>query len=115
MGVTTLPPTANPRAVEYVESVLNKVRSKNPGEVEFLQAVQEVLETLTPPLAAHPEYEKHKILERLVEPERVVMFRVPWVDDRGEVFNGPFYHLIVSRLKSFLCPVVFAVVANQQH
>ena len=85
MGVTTLPPTANVRAVEYVESVLEKVRSKNPGEVEFLQAVQEVLETLTPALAAHPEYEKHKILERLVEPERLIMFRVPWVDDRGEV------------------------------
>ncbi len=85
MGVTTLPPTANPRAVEYVESVLNAVRSKNPGEVEFLQAVQEVLETLTPALAAHPEYQKHKILERLVEPERALMFRVPWVDDHGEV------------------------------
>jgi len=85
MGVSTLPPTANPRAVEYVESVLDKVRSKNPGEVEFLQAVQEVLETLTPALAAHPEYQKNKILERLVEPERVVMFRVPWVEDRGEV------------------------------
>ena len=85
MGVTSLPATANPGAVEYVESVLNLVRSKNPGEVEFLQAVQEVLETLTPALAAHPEYQKHKILERLVEPERVLMFRVPWVDDQGEV------------------------------
>lgn len=57
----------------------------NPGELEFLQAVAEVAETVAPVLEKHPEYRKAKILERMVEPERTVMFRVPWVDDKGEV------------------------------
>jgi len=57
----------------------------NPGEVEFLQAVSEVVESVAPVLDKHPEYRKAKILERMVEPERVIIFRVPWVDDRGEV------------------------------
>lgn len=57
----------------------------NPGEIEFLQAVSEVAESVKPVLDKHPEYRKAKILERIVEPERLVMFRVPWVDDRGEV------------------------------
>jgi len=57
----------------------------NPGEMEFLQAVAEVAETVAPVLEKHPEYRKAKVLERMVEPERTVMFRVPWVDDKGEV------------------------------
>jgi len=57
----------------------------NPGEPEFLQAVTEVVESVEPVLEKHPEYRKAKILERMMEPERVIMFRVPWVDDRGEV------------------------------
>ena len=57
----------------------------NPGEMEFLQAVSEVVESVGPVLEKHPEYRKARILERMVEPERVVIFRVPWVDDRGEV------------------------------
>jgi len=57
----------------------------NPGEVEFLQAVSEVVESVGPVLEKHPEYRKAKILERMVEPERILIFRVPWVDDRGEV------------------------------
>jgi len=57
----------------------------NPGEMEFLQAVSEVVESVTPVLDKHPEYRKAKILDRMVEPERVIIFRVPWVDDRGEV------------------------------
>jgi glutamate dehydrogenase (NADP+) len=65
--------------------VLEKVKEKNSNEVEFLQAVTEVLTTLQPYVDAHPEYEENGILERLVEPERVVMFRVPWVDDAGKV------------------------------
>lgn len=56
----------------------------NPGEVEFLQAVGEVAESVKPVLDKHPEYRKAKILERMVEPERLIMFRVPWVDDKGE-------------------------------
>ncbi|MBN2284285.1 MAG: NADP-specific glutamate dehydrogenase [Deltaproteobacteria bacterium] len=57
----------------------------NPGEVEFLQAVAEVAESLKPVIDRHPEYRKAKVLERMVEPERTIIFRVPWVDDRGEV------------------------------
>ena len=57
----------------------------NPGETEFLQAVSEVAESVKPVLEKHPEYRKAKIPERMIEPERVIMFRVPWVDDRGEV------------------------------
>ncbi len=68
----------------YAESVLTLVKTKNPAEPEFHQAVQEVLHSLEPVLARHPEYRSAKILERMVEPERVIMFRVPWIDDRGD-------------------------------
>jgi len=69
----------------YVEDVMNRVRAKNPAEPEFHQAVQEVFDSLSLVLAKHPEFEDARILERLVEPERVIMFRVPWVDDLGRV------------------------------
>lgn len=61
------------------------VSSRNAGEKEFLQAVHEVLESIMPVIERHPEFRKAKIVERLTEPERVIMFRVPWVDDRGDV------------------------------
>ena len=67
-----------------VEEFMAKVIAKNPGEKEFHQAVQEVVETLMPFIEANPKYQKAKILERMTEPERVVMFRVPWIDDKGE-------------------------------
>ena len=70
---------------KYVEAVLKDVKAKNANEPEFIQAVDEVLMTLDPVLKAHPEYQANAILERIVEPERVVMFRVPWVDDKGIV------------------------------
>ncbi|MEK7703376.1 MAG: NADP-specific glutamate dehydrogenase [Myxococcota bacterium] len=70
---------------EYVQNLLSQVRAKNPAEPEFHQAVQEVTESLEPVLERHPEYRTAKILERMVEPERVIMFRVPWTDDRGEI------------------------------
>jgi hypothetical protein len=70
---------------EYLSSVMGDVRGKNPAEPEFHQAVHEVVDSLTLVLERHPEYGHAKILERLVEPERVLMFRVPWVDDEGEV------------------------------
>ena len=72
-------------AREYVQHVMADIRTKNPSEPEFHQAVQEVLESLIPVLDRHPEYRSAKLLERITEPERVVMFRVPWQDDRGEV------------------------------
>ncbi len=65
----------------------------NPGEVEFLQAVSEVAESVKPVLDKHPEYRKAKIPERMIEPERIVIFRVPWVDDKGEVQVNRGYRL----------------------
>jgi glutamate dehydrogenase (NADP+) len=67
------------------KSFMNKVRMRNPGEDEFLQAVQEVVETVWDFYIENPRYQKAKILERMTEPERVIIFRVPWVDDKGEV------------------------------
>ena len=72
-------------ANEYIESVLATIKKRNPGESEFHQAVEEVLETLKPVLEAHPEYQASGLIERLVEPERIIKFRVPWVDDSGKV------------------------------
>jgi glutamate dehydrogenase (NADP+) len=69
----------------YAASLLSEVRAKNPAEPEFHQAVQEVVESLGPVLERHPEYRHAKVLERLLEPERVIIFRVPWLDDRGQV------------------------------
>ncbi len=71
--------------MSYVQRVIDQVKAKDAHEPEFIQAVTEVLETLEPVIEAHPEYEQAKLLERIVEPERVIMFRVPWVDDNGEV------------------------------
>jgi glutamate dehydrogenase (NADP+) len=67
------------------EDFMAKVIAKNPGEAEFHQAVREVVESLMPFIEKNPKYQEAKILERIVEPERVIMFRVPWLDDRGEV------------------------------
>jgi glutamate dehydrogenase (NADP+) len=64
---------------------MNEVKTKNPAQPEFHQAVEEVIASLLPVVDKHPEYRKAKILERIVEPERVIMFRVPWVDDDGDV------------------------------
>ncbi len=71
--------------MSYVNEVLEKVIAKNPAQPEFVQAVKEVLESLEPVIEANPQYQKEAILERIVEPERQLMFRVPWVDDQGNV------------------------------
>ncbi len=68
----------------YLKSVFEQVEKRNANEPEFLQAVEEVLESLEPVVEAHPEYEAAGLIERLVEPERVIYFRVPWVDDNGK-------------------------------
>ena len=68
----------------YLKSVFEQVEKRNANEPEFLQAVEEVLESLEPVVEAHPEYEEAGLIERLVEPERVIYFRVPWVDDNGK-------------------------------
>ena len=69
----------------FVDKFMDQLMAKNPGESEFHQAVQEVVESLVPVLERHPKYLEHKILERIVEPERIILFRVPWLDDRGEI------------------------------
>ena len=71
--------------MSYVERVIEQVKAKNAEQPEFIQAVTEVLTSLEPVIEAHPEYEAAGLLERIVEPERVIMFRVPWVDDEGKV------------------------------
>lgn len=80
------------RVAEFVDQVV----AKNPGELEFHQAVREVVESVMPVVEATPAYRKAKILERMVEPERVMMFRVPWVDDRGEVQVNRGYRIEMS-------------------
>ena len=71
--------------MSMIKELIEKVKAKNPGEAEFHQAVKEVLETLEPTVKKHPEFVKAKIYERIVEPDRAILFRVPWVDDKGEV------------------------------
>ncbi len=71
--------------MSYTTKVLEQAIKKNANEPEFHQAMTEILPTLQPFIDEHPEYERAGILERLVEPERQIMFRVPWVDDKGEV------------------------------
>jgi len=69
----------------FVNEIIDLVKKRDPGQPEFLQAVTEVVESLALVMERHPEYRKHKIVERIIEPERVIMFRVPWMDDQGNV------------------------------
>jgi glutamate dehydrogenase (NADP+) len=71
--------------MSMLSELIDKVREKNPAEPEFIQAVEEVLETLEPTVAKHPEFVKANIYERIVEPDRAIIFRVPWMDDQGNV------------------------------
>jgi glutamate dehydrogenase (NADP+) len=74
----------NTKYQAQIDSFMDLIKAKNPNEPEFLQAVEEVAETVIPYIEEHPKYKEAKILERLAEPERVIMFRVPWLDDKGE-------------------------------
>jgi glutamate dehydrogenase (NADP+) len=78
---------------DYVKDLMAEVKGKNPAEPEFHQAVQEVAESLALVFERHPEYRAAKILERIIEPERVIMFRVPWVDEQGEVHVNRGYRI----------------------
>ena len=71
--------------MSYVQRIIEQVKAKDADQPEFIQAVTEVLESLEPVIEAHPEYEEAGLLERIVEPERIITFRVPWVDDAGKV------------------------------
>jgi glutamate dehydrogenase (NADP+) len=77
----------------YVQKLLAGVRSKNPGEPEFHQVVQDAAEALDPVLERHPEYREARVLERIIEPERTITFRVPWVDDAGRVHVNRGYRV----------------------
>ena len=77
----------------YVQRVLEDLKTRNPGEKEFHQAATEILLTLEPVINAHPEYEKAALLERFTEPERTILFRVPWVDDQGAVHVNKGYRV----------------------
>ncbi|MCH8940894.1 MAG: NADP-specific glutamate dehydrogenase [Bacteroidetes bacterium] len=78
---------------DYTKDLMADVKAKNPAQPEFHQAVEEVIESLTIVLEKHPEYRSAKILERLIEPERVIMFRVPWVDEQGEIHINRGYRI----------------------
>ncbi|HNT43529.1 MAG TPA: Glu/Leu/Phe/Val dehydrogenase dimerization domain-containing protein, partial [Syntrophorhabdaceae bacterium] len=71
--------------MSVTSEILEKIKKQDPHEFEFHQAAEEVLESLEPTAKKHPEFVKAKIYERIVEPDRVVMFRVPWLDDKGEL------------------------------
>jgi glutamate dehydrogenase (NADP+) len=79
--------------MSYVQRVLEDLKTRNPGEKEFHQAATEILLTLEPVINAHPEYEKAALLERFTEPERTILFRVPWVDDNGNVHVNKGYRV----------------------
>lgn len=83
---------------EYLKKVFEATECKNLHEPEYLQAVKEVLTTIEPVINVHPEYEKASLLERMVEPERIVTFRVPWVDDSGNVIVNRGYRVQFSSL-----------------
>src|SRR5438270_3764519 len=83
MSVLTTPGIKVPG--DYIESVMISVKAKNPAEPEFHQAVAEVFDSLRLVLAKHPEYQSSRLLERIIEPERVIMFRVAWQDDQGNI------------------------------
>jgi glutamate dehydrogenase (NADP+) len=80
----------------FVDQLMDDVVARNPGEMEFHQAVREVAESVELVFERHPEYRDAKILERIIEPERVLMFRVPWMDDRGEIQVNRGYRIEMS-------------------
>ena len=83
---------------DYINDVLNDVKEKNLHEPEYLQAVDEVLTTIRPIVDVHPEYKKLAVLERMTEPERIITFRVPWVNDNGDVIVNRGYRVQYSGL-----------------
>ncbi|WP_090748627.1 NADP-specific glutamate dehydrogenase [Mesobacillus persicus] len=85
MMVNNTPTSELQAAKKYVEEVYEAVKKRNPHEQEFLQAAKEVFDSLIPIFAKYPQYIEHNILERISEPERMITFRVPWVDDQGNV------------------------------
>ena len=98
----------------YIERVIEDVKRRDPDQKEFIQTVEEVLRSLEKVVEQHPEYEKAGLLERLVEPERVIQFRVPWVNDAGEVkVNRGFRVQFNSAIGPYKGGLRFASHVNQ--
>src|SRR5207245_11527060 len=98
---------------DYVAELMSEVKAKNPAEPEFHQAVQEVVDSLSIVLEQHPEYRHEKILHRIIEPERVIMFRVPWRDDQGNLHvNGGFRIQVHRGMSHYKCVFVFHARCN---
>lgn len=94
MGVAnTISSGAREQAIAYVERVFKQVKAKNKNEREYYQAVKEFFDSVIPALALHPQYEKHSILERMAEPDRLITFKVPWVDDQNKVHVNRGYRV----------------------
>ena len=91
-----MPLTPSSSAAPVLDHVFEVVLRRSPAQPEFQQAVREVLETIAPVVAEHPEYTRQKLLERICEPERQIIFRVPWTDDRGEVHINRGYRVEYS-------------------
>ena len=83
-----------------IEKIMSSLEAKHPGESEYLQAVKEVLLSIEDIYNQHPEFEKAKIIERLVEPDRIFTFRVTWVDDKGEVQTNLGYRFSSTTLSA---------------
>ena len=81
---------------QYVDDILDLVAQRDPDQKQFKNTVSEVLTSVVPLLEKHPEYKKHKILERMIEPDRVITFRVSWVDDNGDIQVNRGYRVQMS-------------------
>jgi glutamate dehydrogenase (NADP+) len=80
-------------STDYIDRVIELLKLKNADEKEFLEVAEEVLKSLRPLIKAHPEYEKLALLERFTEPERIIIFRVPWEDDNGQIHVNRGYRV----------------------
>ncbi len=98
------------------DTSLKQILARDPAEREFHQAVKEVIETVKPVLDRHPEYHRFGILERITEPERLIMFRVPWVDDEGQVQVNRGYRVEMnSAIGPFKGGVEVSPLGKHQH
>lgn len=88
-----MPESQTSSSKDYVDRVIDRLRLKNADEAEFLEVAEEVLKSLRPVIAQHPEYEKVALLERLTEPERTIIFRIPWEDDKGQIHVNRGYRV----------------------
>ena len=101
----------------YVDGFMADLIARNPGEKEFHQAVKEVLESVAPYIIEHPYLMDLKILERIVEPERIIIFRVPWLDDEGEIHVNRGYRVLIGNYcsRQLMVSAVIRVLRQMRH